>query len=334
MELLDRYLQAIEFWLPKRQKQDIIAELSEDLRSQIEEKETELGHKLKDDELELMLKRCGSPLVVAERYLPPGHLIGPLWFPLYRFVLKAMLFGYVVPWLLVWIGFLIFDPAYRAAHPGYAQVHNLLSLWLISLHCFCFATVAFAVIERSADARAKLLENWNPRKLPAVHDPNRIPRSNSLFEIAAVVVFNVWFASVLWPRPAIDLHVAQITLAPVWKSFFWSFLALAAVNLGIASVNLFRPYWTRLRASFRLVADGLGAGLFCWLLRTQVLVRITASGLAPAKAAAATNLISAWMASAFWYSIAVAVVILALNVRRIVRLNTESGSAASRLAHA
>jgi hypothetical protein len=39
MELLDRYLQAVKFWLPKAQKQDIIEELSEDIRSQVEEKE-------------------------------------------------------------------------------------------------------------------------------------------------------------------------------------------------------------------------------------------------------------------------------------------------------
>jgi hypothetical protein len=31
MELLERYLQAVKFWLPKKQKQDIIAELSEDI---------------------------------------------------------------------------------------------------------------------------------------------------------------------------------------------------------------------------------------------------------------------------------------------------------------
>jgi len=37
MELLNRYLQAVGFWLPRKQKQDILAELSEDLRSQIEE---------------------------------------------------------------------------------------------------------------------------------------------------------------------------------------------------------------------------------------------------------------------------------------------------------
>jgi hypothetical protein len=34
-ELVDRYLQAVRFWLPKRQQEDIIAELSEDLHSQI-----------------------------------------------------------------------------------------------------------------------------------------------------------------------------------------------------------------------------------------------------------------------------------------------------------
>jgi len=43
MELIDRYLQAVKFWLPKAQKQDIIAELSEDIRSQVERKRRSLG---------------------------------------------------------------------------------------------------------------------------------------------------------------------------------------------------------------------------------------------------------------------------------------------------
>ena len=51
MDLVNRYLQAVKFWLPNKQKQDIIAELSEDIRSQIEDRETELGRKLKDEGL-------------------------------------------------------------------------------------------------------------------------------------------------------------------------------------------------------------------------------------------------------------------------------------------
>ena len=326
MDLLDRYLQAIEFWLPKRQRQDIIAELSEDLRSQIEEKETELGRKLEDAEVEAILKRCGSPLTVASRYRPQQYLIGPTLFPLYRFVLTVLLIGCVVPRFLIWLGFLLVDPAHR----GYLHMENM---WVTILYFAFFTTLAFAIVERSG-VKLDDLGHWSPRKLPPLRNPNRIPRCNSLFEIGAIAVFNVWFVSMFWPRPVIDLYGAQITLAPVWQIFFWSFLLLATFNLALSGTNLFRPHWTRLRASLRLVADGIGAGVFCWLLRTQVLVRITVPDLEPAKATVLTNLINTWMANAFWYAIAISVMILAFDVYRVVRLNTASRSTVSRLAHA
>jgi hypothetical protein len=91
-ELLQRYLQAVRFWLPKSQQEDILAELSEDLRSQVEDKETELGRRLDETELGAILKKCGNPMRVASRYQPGQYLIGPTWFPVYRFVLKLVLF--------------------------------------------------------------------------------------------------------------------------------------------------------------------------------------------------------------------------------------------------
>jgi hypothetical protein len=59
-DLLDRYLHAVRFWLPKSQQQDIVAELSEDLHAQIEEQESALKRPLNESELEAILKRCGS----------------------------------------------------------------------------------------------------------------------------------------------------------------------------------------------------------------------------------------------------------------------------------
>jgi hypothetical protein len=44
MELIERYLQAVKFALPQEQREDIIKELRDNLLSQIEEKEAELGH--------------------------------------------------------------------------------------------------------------------------------------------------------------------------------------------------------------------------------------------------------------------------------------------------
>src|SRR6202790_4110969 len=120
MELLDRYLHAIEFWLPKRESHDIIAELSEDLRSQIEEKEAELGRKLEDAEVEAILKRCGAPLEVALRYRPQQYLIGPTLFPIYRFVLAGLLIGSVGPRFLIWLPFL----PDRSRHPWYLPIEE------------------------------------------------------------------------------------------------------------------------------------------------------------------------------------------------------------------
>ncbi len=80
MELIDRYLHAVKFWLPSKQKDDIIAELSEDIRSQIEDAEAELGHKLSDAEVEPILKRCGSPMAVTRTCtVPPGVGGMPRW---------------------------------------------------------------------------------------------------------------------------------------------------------------------------------------------------------------------------------------------------------------
>src|SRR5271154_7204593 len=158
MELLDRYLHAIEFWLPKRQKYDIIAELSEDLRAQIEEKEAELGRELNDAEVEAILKRCGPPLVVASRYLPQQYLIGPVLFPVYRFVLAILVAGCVIPRFLIWLGFLIADPAHR----GYLHMENM---WSTVVYLMFSATLVFAIIERHG-VKLQILNSWNPRKLP------------------------------------------------------------------------------------------------------------------------------------------------------------------------
>ena len=82
MELLDRYLQAVKKYLPARRQDDIIAELRANMESQIEDKESELGRPLTQGEMEDLLRKMGSPVIVASRYQPQQYLIGPALFPL------------------------------------------------------------------------------------------------------------------------------------------------------------------------------------------------------------------------------------------------------------
>ena len=226
MQLLERYLQAVKFWLPKEQKEDIIAELSEDIHSQIDENEAELGRKLNEIELEAILKQRGRPILVANRYLPQQHLIGPVLFPIYRLVLKIVMVCYVVPWTATWIALLIFNSGYAAKFAGHSWFEILGSLWA-SLWGTAFlavstVTLVFAILER-VQRKSHFLEEWNPRKLPPVNNPNLIPRFNSILELAANFVFCVWWTAHMSSNVVLNQVNLRISLAPAWRYFFWGF---------------------------------------------------------------------------------------------------------------
>jgi hypothetical protein len=266
MELLDHYLQAVGFWLPQLQKRDIIAELSEDIRSQIEEKQGELGRNLDDAELEAILKRRGAPLLVAESYLPQRYLIGPLLFPIYRLVLKWALLYQAAGWFLVWIGFALLDRTHGNADPGDAVAGALRSFWLVGVNTFAAITATFALVERY-HAKSRFLEQWNPRKLPRLRHPNQISRSNSAGELAWNGLLILWWVNLLRLPEIPGLRVA---LAPaLLYSFYWPILTLFVALAAVACANLFRPWWTRRRAGVRIAINAFGLILIAVLFMTK-----------------------------------------------------------------
>jgi len=188
MELLDRYLQAVRFWLPRKQQDDIIAELGDDLRSQIEERESALGRPMNEDELVTLLKQAGHPLWVAGRYQKQQALIGPVLFPLYSFVLKIVALGYLVPWLVVWIVLTVFVPSHRAAGPMLTLAGGWASFCTNIIVIFGGVTLAFAILERVQSA-VSALQQWDPRKLPRPKD--RVSRVESVFGLVFSIV-DIW----------------------------------------------------------------------------------------------------------------------------------------------
>ena len=81
--LIERYLQNVRLSLPAARREDIVRELAEDIRTQIADREEELGRTLTEDEQEAVLKHFGHPLALATRYGPQRHVIGPALFPVY-----------------------------------------------------------------------------------------------------------------------------------------------------------------------------------------------------------------------------------------------------------
>ncbi len=325
MELINRYLHAVKFWLPKAQQDDIIAELSEDIRSQIEDRETELGRKLSEAEVAALLKQLGRPVFVANRYLPQQHLIGPVLFPIYLFVLKRVMLFYLAPSMLIWISLMVFSPLYRALHSGGSFMGAMESLWgafwLTAFISIGVVTLVFAIFERT-QAKSRFMEEWDPRKLPAVCDPRRIPRSSSIAELVTWILLIIWWMSAVGFRTVFEFPGARITLAPEWRYFVGGFLFEALIIIAVSGVNLFRPRWTPLRAGFRLAADLIGSALWCWLLNSAILVEIIVPNVPAAKTQEITNAINLWMARAVPVAVIVGVILLLVNVRRIFRART------------
>lgn len=314
MQMLERYLQAIEFWLPKHQRQDIIAEIAEDLNSQIEDQQSALGRKLTEGELEALLKRRGRPVLVANHYRPQKFLIGPVLFPAYVFVLKIVSLFYLLPW------FIVFVIAHRVQHPGLDWGVSLLAagaaVWSVAPAAASVITLLFAVLQWS-ETRTPFLANWSPRQLPPVRARYTIPLSTSVLELVANLVFLFWWIAYASSPVLFDGPAFKLILTPVQVYFFWGYLAIACFNLALAAANLRSRSWTVLRATVRLIIDMAGGALFCWFLRANPVATLYIANLGSVQATA----INIWIGRCVPIAVIVAVLVVATDLARVVRVN-------------
>ena len=265
-ELVDRYLQAVRFWLPKSTRQeDVLAELGEDLRSQIEEKETELGCSLNPDEVSTVLKRCGSPMMVAGRLGPTRHLIGPALFPIYAFVLKMVLL-----WILVPVFIFIVGPVNVANSGGnwaLAVARTFGDLWSGLFIAAGIVTLVFAIIERTnthLGAECK----WDPLNLPPVRKNEPKPsRLKTVCEFGFNIFGLVWLLLVpKYPFLILGPAAAFLKAAPLLHTFYLPFVLIGVFALARSGFTLARPQWTW----FPLLSQLLHSVLMLILLRYMI----------------------------------------------------------------
>ncbi len=257
VDLLERYLEAVRRSLPQAQADDIVAELGDDLRQQIEDRESDLGRALNEDEVAAILKQRGHPVKVASGYLPPQYLIGPALYPIWRFVIKLVL-GWILPPVFV---FIVLPATFlSSSHHARAILESAVGLFQSELFSLGCITMVFAILERTHH-KVSIFGNWDPRKLPRVPltlgEP-RIPRGTAVGEIiTSVILVAFWVAVIEHGARTISLGAANITLAPVWHTVEWPILLLSAHGIVLGWIGWVRPYAVRTRFIFKLVVDAL-----------------------------------------------------------------------------
>ena len=265
-EMIERYLQAVRFWLPKSAGQEgVLAELGEDLRSQVEAKETELGRALNDLEVAAILKRCGVPIVVAGRIGPQQQLIGPTLFPIYKFVLKMVLL-----WILIPVFLFIVGPVNLASANGQwslAAGSTLGQLWSALFIAGGIITLVFAVIEYT-HAYAGIEQKWDPRSLPPVQKQERkLSCVKSVCEFGFACFGLIWVLLVpTYPWLILGPAAAFLKGSPTLHGFYIPIVLLSVFALLRPAAILARPQWTAFPLWTKLVHSALTLVLLNFML--------------------------------------------------------------------
>ena len=279
-QLLDRYVAAVKFWLPKKQRDDIAAELAANLQAEIDDRAAELGRVLTDDEIAALLKQHGSPMVMASRYQEQNRtvtfgrqLIGPVVFPFYWIAIKVTLVLLLITGIIPI--FLVDTHGPPFAGFGYALVRVVR----FALPTLVFMTLLFAVIDfclRKFHFLEKWRANWDPRKLPpADRQAKQVRRSSSIAGIIIQSIFIVWW----WNHGSIPYLTvtnagAQVHFAPVFATLHLPILIIMFINLAQHWINLAEPSWRWLPPLTGLISSLAGLVILYPLLHTSPLVSI------------------------------------------------------------
>jgi len=319
MELLDRYLKTVGSYLPKAQRADIIRELSENIRSQMEDRETELGRPLNEAEQEAVLKQVGNPLVVAGRFqkdqrtLAFGRqLIGPALFPLYAKVLCVNL----AVTLVICVTAAVVLAGLGKSLTSFVTVPAILSQLMLQ---FSIITTIFTVAERSLTKNG---DQWNPRKpsaaLPVPEGTRRV--FTSLVELVISLVFLFWWISARSYVPGILSSLGRgLHAGPGLHVLYWAILVLTLAGIALSAFTLFSPQGTVLGGYARPAIDGVFLAVLCVsIVAGHWVVLGETSGQASQVSPAVIEKINEWIRLSLIVTAGGVAIVLFFEVRRIM----------------
>jgi hypothetical protein len=345
MELLERYLQAVRTYLPKSQQDDILKELGENLRAQMEDKETELGRPLNEDEAAAILKKHGHPMFVAARYRQTRHLIGATLFPVYWFAVKIIL-GFVG------IGYAISALVLIAQGKSILEALGAIFSYLGAvLPTFAWVTIVFAALD-FANNKTQLLEKitkdanekFDPRRLPALRpasdspDAKPISRFKTGFELFWSIAFLLWWIRVSPIRKlALFMALGPVGLAdkipfqlgPAWETVYWPVILLTLVAIVQQIATLIHPDQIKFYRAMRVISSGGSIVVLYLLSRANGILTLTPGITDAAKFAEPLRIVNVTLHYVMFFTAIMTAVECLKQIRLLFRGSRNAGMAVS-----
>lgn len=195
MELVKRYIAAVQRELPEAKRDEIGRELNANIMDQLDMLSEQQGE-LADTDIAAVLKQMGHPRTVAQQFVPPQPLISLHYMPVYRYTL-FMVLG--ILFVLQVVGS---TSAWLAGDFGLLLYIKSVASGFIKDGCFAFTAITITFALMSADtAKAIPLQddNWQPQKLPAAgHSWQHISLHDIFIDLATYVFLLVVIWYPLW----------------------------------------------------------------------------------------------------------------------------------------
>jgi len=278
MDLLDRYLHAVRWTLPRAKADDIIAELRDELVTRQEDREESLGRPLTQDETSALLKEFGHPLVVASRFRKQQWLIGPDVFPFYIFVMGMVTFVILAVMLVVGLANALFSD--QDSIRIFAQ--TIAGMWTSLLLNAAIITLIFAVLERTGFP-VEHLQRWRPEQLPDIKI-KRKGRWESAFEVAAGIAFILWWIGLIHLPIVTGGADFRIVAGPVFTQYYWPILILLSVRLVQNLIAALQPRWTLVTGLLNVATTIATVALAAMIYRAGHWMTVIATGMPAAQA--------------------------------------------------
>jgi len=288
MELVESYLKAVRRYLPRGQRDDIVAELRVELGSQIEDRQEELGRGLTDVEQMAIFKKQGDPMAVAMWYRRKGQslsvgweLIGPELFPAFLILLGCNLAiaGVVIAIVLI------------INHARFT-VQAFLVPMVMEVVIVTLVFILLNFLRRFLGPKLANSWMWPPAELAHLLP---LPRWYSVMGFVACGLMTLWWLLIpQFPRMVLGEAAPELKFTADWHRYYLPILALMLIGAGQRGVNVIRPDWPWLLPFGRFVADGAGAVVMFFFRRHALVMAADAGSAVQQHLAEMVNARLAW----------------------------------------
>lgn len=242
MELVERYVAAVQRELPESKRQEIGRELNANIMDQLDALKEQRGQ-LSEDDVAAVLKQMGRPRVVAYQFIPPKALVAAEDMPLLKhtlyMVLGVLFVLQVIGATTHWMG---------SSDGNLIRFMLQLAAGFMADACFAFTVIvlSFAAVNGSGHKLGNCLgKDWSPQELPKADLGWQHISLTDIFTDLATCIFLlivIWYP--LWMSPA-EFAARSVTFTDMALLMLQWFSPVIVLSVLLSLWQLQQRIWNR-----------------------------------------------------------------------------------------